>query len=187
MEQNNTDINGDKVVTEFPNSRIRTPLTQTKNKWMLLLFIMLGILVTGSLILFGYKQYEHSKLSKTIPISIRQNVDFPIFVPVSSNTKVDNQTFDYSNGILQFTVQNSDEQLRFSQQKKTPEFDISKFAGGIQITGVKQLALANGQLVIGSIQGRTIAIMDTGKTIITLTGTQSSSSAELVMRSLQKL
>ena len=152
---------------------------------VVIIFISILILSVGGWLTKGY--YQHQQIVKQVPEYVRQSVNFGLYVPKKSVAKVNVRSFDYSLGVLQFSADYSGIQLRFAEQKKTQEFDINKFAGGIQITGVRQLTIPQGQVVIGSIQGQEIAIMDTGNTIITLTGNQSQSSAETVLRTLQKL
>ena len=135
MEQNDSEIGQQSREVDITTTRVRRPCKQTMKKLVVFIASII-ILVAGVLICYGYTKYKHSELKRTVPISILQSVDFPIYVPVNHTTKVDNKSFDYTNGVLQFTVQNTAEQLHFSEQKKTPEFDISKFAGGIQISGV---------------------------------------------------
>jgi len=152
---------------------------------VIIIVITVLILGAGGWIAKGY--YQHQQVVKQVPEDVLTSVDFGLFLPKKSVANINAESFDYSLGVVQFTANYSGAQLQFAEQKKTPEFDISKFAGGIQISGVRQLTIPQGQVVIGSIQDKEIAIMDTGGTIITLTGSKSSNSAELVMRSLQKL
>lgn len=178
---------------------VRTPLDDTKAKrtrkaprlagrkslWPLAaIIILLSFTIIGLLV---YKYKTNQKRANNVPVAIRHDVDFPIYIPLASGITIDKDSFDYSVSVLQFNAKNSGTPLHFAEQKKTPEFDISKFAGGIQISGVKQLTLPQGQAVIGTIQDKTIAFMDTGNTIITVTGSQSESFAETIFRSLQKL
>jgi hypothetical protein len=157
--------------------------------WRISGTVLFGLLLVAfaSWQTIGY--YQRRQLSNQIPVAIRQDVDFPVYLPTSSEFRPDPQSFDYSSGVLLFQAKLVGTQLTIAEQKKTPEFDLSKFSTAQGLTDTKQLSIDGSSALLGKVRGHNIAIVDTGKTIVTITSTstQPTETLELIVRSLQKV
>lgn len=167
--------------------KLQNSLKKTKF-WRRAAIILLATLTVGLAGWQGYKVYQRRQFVNQIPQSIRERVDFPIYLPASPKFVPDKQSFSYSGGVLLFVAGN-DARLTFAEQQKPASFDLSKFSAGVGLEGPKQLTVKEYTVLLGNLKGMSIAVVDTGQTIVTITGGTSEpyGSMEAVIQSLRKI
>ncbi len=175
--------------TELLEELNRLQKAQKKRRWRRITLLLLVLVLLASGGWYGVGYYQHRQLTNQFPASIRQSVKFPVYLPSQPQFQPDKQSFNYSNGILQYQAGSSDARVTITQQKKPADFDLSKFSTGEGLTNKNELTINGNKVLLGTVRGFSIAIMDTGQTIVTITSTsaQSSATIESVVRSLQKV
>jgi len=149
---------------------------------------LIGFAIASAMAL-GYIYYARFELSRQIPMAIRDNIDFPVYLPGQSKFQSDENSFKYSNGILLFLAGSKDNPLTVSEQKMPADFDLSKFSTGEGLTETTELTVHGHNALIGKLHGLNIAIMATDQTMVTVTSAaaQPSATIESIVRSLQKI
>lgn len=160
-----------------------------RRTWIKLAAGLSILAVAISVVWLGIIYFSHVQLSRQVPITIRQNIDFPVYLPALSDFPPDQQSFNYSNGVLFFQAGSKNAQVTFAEQRKTTDFDLGKFSTAQGLTGMKQLTINNNSVLLGKVHELNIGIIDTGETIVTITSVsnQPSSSIESIVRSLQQV
>jgi len=151
--------------------------------------VILAVVGVTSGTWLGYEYFTHAQFAMQIPSAIRDDVDFPIYLPERASYLADGHSFTYSNGILLFQAGAPTAPLTIAEQSKATNFDLSKFSTAQGLTDTRQLIIGTDAVLFGQLHGLNIAIVDTGQTIVTITtaATQSSTTIEPAVRSLQKL
>jgi len=157
--------------------------------WTKLAASLVIVAVAISVAWIGNRYFSHLQLSRQVPTAIRQNIDFPVYLPAESKFQPDKQSFSYSQGVLFFQAGSNSTQVTFAEQRKTTDFDLAKFSTAQGLTGMKQLTINNNAVLLGKVHGLNIGIIDTGETIVTITSAsnQPSSSIESIVRSIQQV
>jgi hypothetical protein len=135
---------------------------------------------------YGYGAYTKRQFVNQVPASIRKQVTFPIYLPKDKKTEVKPESIMYSNSVFQYTAVADGVSILVSQQAKTKEFELSKFATSDSLTGSSQTTIGIGSQLTGSLRGRYISIIDTGDTIITTTSIDSNPKAKSALDSLAR-
>jgi hypothetical protein len=135
----------------------------------------------------GYSWIQHRQLTARVPANIREEAGFPIYMPSENKIRPEPKTFDYSNGVILFTAVAGNTRFTISEQQKPAEFDLSKFSTAQGLSNAKEVTLKSGQALIGTVHGLSIGIIDTGKTIITITCPDSNADMESVLKSFEKI
>ncbi len=150
--------------------------------------VLIGFAIASAMAL-GYICYSRLQLSSQIPQTLRDNIDFPVYLPGQSKFRSEEPSFKYSNGILLFLAGSKDDPLTVSEQKVPADFDLSKFSTGEGLTETTELTVHGHRVLLGKVHGLNIAIIDTGQTIVTITSAaaQPSATIESIVRSLQKI
>lgn len=148
-----------------------------------------GLVILGVAAWFGYSYYQKQQFVGQVPSTIRQNVNFPIYLPRSDEVAVNRESISYSSGIFQYTASVKNVPVVVTEQPKTSGFDINKFATSQTLSGAQQSNIAIGALLSATLSERPLHIIDTDETIITITSTQQGAAAMLlpVSNSLTKL
>ena len=169
------------------DKRIRQ--SQPKNHKRLLIGALSIIFITLLAVagLWSWHYIQTKKIKDQIPISIQNTVNFSIYIPAKKDYSVLANSFIYDNDILQFKIKNDDEAIQFSQQIKSGDFDLSKFASGIGISNAEQSTVNAGKILYGKVGNFTIAIIDTKETIITITSTQPNTDLKPVTQTLKRI
>lgn len=102
-----------------------------------------------------------------LPATIRQEVDFPVYLPKTSDTIVGDPT--YSSGTLLLTVTSAGNRYVVSEQAQDNNFDLNKFKTGEGLAQADDFALPIGKAIGGELLGRQIVIVAANKSIITIT------------------
>ena len=149
------------------------------------------LLVVATLAASGWqatKYYQRQKILNQIPSQVHAQADFPIYLPSMHKTGLNLSSFDYSNGVLFFAANTQDYSLNFTEQKQPLSFELSKFSTDEGLTQTKEITINNHRTLLGKVLGRSIAIVDTGQTVVTITSKSyvTIETIEAVVRSLQK-
>ncbi len=137
----------------------------------------------------GSAAYTHWQLTQLIPSSVQQRVSFPIFLPEAAKTTIKQSSFSYTNNVLQFEITINGTLVTVAEQAKTSDFNLSNFTKSDGITDVKTITVSNGNALFGTVGPLKVGILETEKTIVTLstTGAITTDELETVTRSLQQL
>lgn len=165
-------VDGSKI--GWPDTDLAASVNNKKHRKLVWLVCIAAIVLLTSLAVLGKSIYSTQQLKKQIPASVQTKVTFALYIAPASKLKTDKSSFNYTNDVLQFlgTIKNGD-QVSISQQKKPigTDFDLGKFLTSEGLSGGRQFSVNAGSSLIGNLRGRAICIIDTGKTIITITST----------------
>ena len=116
---------------------------------------------------FVAQRQASRQFADRLPAAIRQEMDFPVYLPKTSDTIVGDPT--YSSGTLLLTVTSAGASYVVSEQAQDNNFDLNKFKTGEGLAQADDFALPIGKAIGGELQGRQIVIIAAGKSIITIT------------------
>lgn len=188
LDQNNDNI-PQKSESELLDHIYQYQKSKRQQIWRktIIIFALLTILSAASW--QGYIYSKHQHLVGMVPQSIRQNINFPIYLPTQSNSSPNQQSFNYSSGVLIFTAGSNDMQLTIMQQQRSADFELGKFSVGEGLTEIKELTINGNKVLQGKLNGHSIGIVDTGQSIVTMTSiaTVSSETMAAIIKSLQKI
>ncbi len=132
----------------------------------------------------GLQYFQKQKIVSQVPLSIRESVSYPIYIPRSN---IYSSTYISSAGIFSGKIKVGQSQITLTEQQRPAEFELAKFISYDQLVGGRQLVINGNQALTGRVRLMNIAVMDTGKTIITLISSDQTADLELGLRSLVKI
>jgi len=132
---------------------------------MLSVFALLSLLALA--VFFGHRYLQHQRLVRSVPVDVRQQVTFPIYITNSSTIQLKQDSFHYSDGVLVFS--DAAAEYTFTEQQKTADFALSNFLNkGQNITNAETADSSIGKGLTGKVNEHQILIIETPKTIITV-------------------
>lgn len=155
-----------------------------KSHKKMLIFTAVCVALTASAGFVGLKYYQKQQFTSQVPQAILQSANFPIYTPKSND---DAPAYTYSDGILSGTIKIGQSKITLTEQVRPADFELSKFISYDQLVGGRQLKINGNQALLGKVRQMNIAVMDTGKTIITLISPDQNVDLEQGLRSLIKI
>jgi hypothetical protein len=138
---------------------------RTTRKISFILVIIAFISIGGWL---SFANYRQQQLINKVPASIRESVDFPIYVP-SHDYQIEAQSYTKSNGVVNFKVTENGNIFLFTEQSLPNNFDLSRYVNGIGISEPKEMNVPSGKALIGEVLNRKVLIISSPNTLITIT------------------
>lgn len=117
------------------------------------------VFLVGAGIWYGHRQYQHSALQGMIPVAIRKQADFPVYMPAGTSVEVEKSSVSYAADTLTFVVKHADNSAVITQQKLPSELDLKVFLSGEDVSNARQIPHDQGQFVLGKIKDKQTGIL----------------------------
>ncbi len=115
----------------------------------------------------GNSYYLQQQLVSKVPETVRNEVDFPIYIPASENLYPDEGSFTFTDGVLIFKA-GGEKELIFSEQKRSAKLSLAGIEASRQLVQVQKIQTKLGQGLIGASHGKRILILETSETLISI-------------------
>ncbi len=109
-----------------------------KNKRLAIGVIM--ALVISISIWQGSVFYAHWRIIQSVPADMRNTTPFPLYAPAPSRASIDQSSFSYAKGVVQFNCTIDGIAANVSEQSKPAGLSLSNFLNSDNITGSTVIA-----------------------------------------------